>query len=74
MEGHILMVVYAAILFFVLSPNVLLRLPPKGSTLVVAAVHALVFAVIFYFTKNFVYSFLYGAKQHGGCKHKKPRQ
>ena len=71
MQGHILITVYAAILFFILSPNVLLRLPPKGSTIVVAAVHALVFAVIFYFTKNFVHSLLYGNHQHaGGCKKK----
>jgi hypothetical protein len=73
MYDHILMAVYAAILFFVLSPNVLLRLPPKGSTIVVAAVHALVFAVIFHFTKKPIHQFLYGQghHHHGGCKHKK---
>ena len=73
MHGHILMAVYAAILFFVLSPNVLLRLPPKGSILVVAAVHAVVFAVLFHFTHKPVYHFLYGSGHHqhkGGCKKK----
>jgi hypothetical protein len=73
MHDHILMTVYAAILFFVLTPNVLLRLPPKASTLVVAAVHALVFAVIFHFTKKPLSHLLYGFGSHraGGCKHKK---
>ena len=42
--------VYTAILFFVLTPNVVLRLPPKGSTLMVAAVHAAVFAIVYHFT------------------------
>ena len=45
---------YAAILFFVLSPNVLLRLPKKGSTKVVAAVHAVVFGVLLFFTTGLV--------------------
>jgi hypothetical protein len=34
-----------ALLFFVLTPGILLRLPPGGSQMVVAATHALVFAV-----------------------------
>ena len=38
---------YIAILFFVLTPGVLLSLPPKSSKLVVAATHAVVFAVIY---------------------------
>uniref|UniRef100_A0A6C0D8H5 Uncharacterized protein n=1 Tax=viral metagenome TaxID=1070528 RepID=A0A6C0D8H5_9ZZZZ len=45
---------YAAILFFVLSPNVLLRLPRKGSTKVVAAVHAVVFGLVLLLTSKFV--------------------
>jgi hypothetical protein len=35
-----------ALLFFVLTPGVLLSLPPGGSQMVVAATHALVFAVV----------------------------
>jgi len=46
---------YAAILFFILSPNVLLRLPPNGSKFTVAFVHALVFGVLLYFTAGFVW-------------------
>lgn len=37
----------AFILFFVLSPGVLLRLPPKGDKFTVAVVHAIVFSVLF---------------------------
>jgi hypothetical protein len=37
-----------AVLFFVLTPGVLLSLPPKGGKLVVAATHAVVFALVFH--------------------------
>lgn len=47
--------VYAAILFFLLSPGVLLSLPPKGSVSTKALVHAVVFAIIFYFTYGYVW-------------------
>ena len=47
--------IYAAILFFLLSPSILLRLPPNGSKWTVALVHALVFGVIFYFTHKLVW-------------------
>ena len=46
---------YAAILFFVLVPGILLSLPPKGTKFVVAGVHALVFALIFHFTHKLVW-------------------
>ena len=41
-----LMAIFVAVLFFVLTPGVLVTLPPKGSKLVVAATHAVVFAVV----------------------------
>ena len=47
--------IYSAILFFVLSPGVLLRLPSNGSKLTVAGVHAIVFAAVLYFTAGFVW-------------------
>jgi len=47
--------IYSAILFFLLSPGVLLRLPPNGSKLIVAGVHALVFAGVLYFTAGFIW-------------------
>jgi len=38
----------AALFFFLLTPNVLLRLPKNGNKYTVAAVHAVVFAVTLY--------------------------
>lgn len=48
---------YVFVLFFLLTPGILVSLPPKGSKLVVAAVHSLVFAVIYYFTHKAVWRF-----------------
>jgi hypothetical protein len=47
--------IYIALLFFVLSPGILLSLPPKGSKMMVAATHAIVFALIFHFTCKMVW-------------------
>ena len=41
---------YAAVLFFVLTPGVLVSLPPGGSRLTVALTHAVVFGVVFALT------------------------
>ena len=49
--------VFAAILFFILSPGMFLRLPKNGSKTTVTGVHALVFAVIFYFAHGMVYRY-----------------
>ena len=46
---------YAAVLFFILTPSILLRIPKSGSKWVVAAVHALVFGLIFHFTNKLVW-------------------
>ena len=47
--------IYVAVLFFILTPSILLRLPPKGNKYTVALVHAIVFAIIFHFTHKFVW-------------------
>lgn len=47
--------IYVFILFILLTPGVLLTLPRGGSKLTVAAVHALVFAVVYYFTHKLVW-------------------
>jgi hypothetical protein len=49
--------VFGAILFFLLSPGILLRLPSNGSKMMVAMVHALVFGLVFYFAHRSVYSY-----------------
>ena len=51
---HLFVTIYVALLFFVLAPGILLSLPPGGSKMTVAAVHAVVFALIFHFTHNLV--------------------
>jgi len=49
------MFIYAFLLFFVLTPGVLVYLPPKSSKMIVAAVHALVFAIVWTFTNKLVW-------------------
>ena len=52
---NIFVTIYSAILFFILTPAVFLRLPPNGSKYTVAAVHAIAFAVIYHFTHKIVW-------------------
>jgi hypothetical protein len=52
---NVLMSLFVAVLFFVLTPGVVLRLPPGGSKLVVAATHAVVFALVYHFTHKLVW-------------------
>jgi hypothetical protein len=52
---NVLMSVFLAVLFFVLTPGVLLRLPMGGSKLAVAATHAIVFALVYHFTHKLVW-------------------
>lgn len=55
--------IYTAILFFLLTPAILLRLPPNGNKWTVAIVHALVFGLIFHFTHKIVWRL--GARLEG---------
>jgi len=48
------MILYIIILFVLLSPGILITLPPKGSKLLVAITHALLFALILHLTHNLV--------------------
>jgi hypothetical protein len=56
----IIIALYCAILFFVLTPNVFFRLPIKGSKMLVTAAHAVIFAVVLYFTQKWVWRFSVG--------------
>ncbi len=60
------MFAYAALLFIVLTPGVLLRLPMKGSKMTVALTHGVVFAVVWHFTQNMVWRFAYEGFQNSG--------
>lgn len=58
---NVLMCVYVFVLFFVLTPGILVSLPPKGSKMIVAATHALVFSLLFCVTHKMVLKFTSGA-------------
>lgn len=53
------MAVYAAALFFALTPGVLLTVPAGGSRTTVALVHALVFGVAWMLTHKLVWRALH---------------
>lgn len=52
--ARIMMLLYITALFVALTPGILLTLPAKGSKLVVSIVHAVLFAIILYFTYKHV--------------------
>ena len=58
----LLMGLYVAALFVLLTPGILLTLPPGGSKLTVAVVHGLVFAVVYHYTNNMARSALYSSE------------
>ena len=61
-----LLVVYTVLLFVVLTPAILLRLPPNGNKWTVALVHGLVFALVYHFTHHFVARLGAGFEGFGG--------
>lgn len=54
-----MMTLFVAALFYVLTPGILLTLPKGGSKMMVAATHALVFAVVFSLVHKSVFHYLY---------------
>ena len=60
---NILMLTYVALLFIILTPGVLLRLPPGGSTITVAIVHSIVFVFLFHFSHKFIWEMTVGSRQ-----------
>jgi hypothetical protein len=63
---NLVMLAYVAVLFYVLSPGIFLRLPEKGSKMMVAAVHGLVFAVVFSMTHKYVWMLSEGFQATAG--------
>jgi hypothetical protein len=47
---------YVAFLFFILTPAILVRLPPKAGKFTVAGFHAVVFALVLHFTGKMVWN------------------
>jgi len=54
---HPLMSLAVAALFFVLTPGVLVSLPPGKGKFVTAATHAVIFALVFYFLQKTLVQF-----------------
>jgi hypothetical protein len=52
------MILFTAVLFYALTPGVLLRLPQGGSKMAVAATHAVVFALVYQVTHKMVSKFI----------------
>ena len=52
-----LLFAYTVLLFVLLTPAILLSLPPKGGKWVVALVHGVVFTLVYHFTHNVVSAF-----------------
>ena len=53
------MFIYSSVLFFILTPGIVLTLPPKGKKITVALVHALIFGSIFAFSHKFVMNLMH---------------
>lgn len=60
------MTIYVAILFFLLTPGVLVYLPPKSSLITAALVHAVVFGVVYLFTHKLVWNQVKDLEQTDG--------
>lgn len=52
---NLIMFMYLAFLAFLLSPGVLIRLPPRGSPTAVAVTHAVVLSLVWGVTHTLVY-------------------
>jgi hypothetical protein len=57
---HILMTLFTAALFFALTPHILVSIPAHGTKYMVAATHALLFALIYHLTHKAFYVMVYG--------------
>jgi len=61
----ILMAVYVGILFIILTPDVLVCIPKRSSSLTSAIVHGILFAVVYFFTYKIVFKFIRGNVMEG---------
>ena len=56
---NILMTAFTALLFVVLTPGILVTLPPKGSKFIVAISHGIIFALLYHVTRKAVKRLIY---------------
>ena len=59
LDHHLVFTLFVVALFFVLTPGVLVSIPKNASCKTRAAVHALVFGVVYQLTHHFVWKKLY---------------
>ena len=59
MHMLVLMTIFTWVLFYALTPGILLSIPAKGSHQMRAAVHGLVFALVYGFTHKVVWAYFY---------------
>ena len=65
---NFLITAYVVILFILLTPNMLVRLPPNGSKMTVTLVHALIFGLVFSMTHKTVMQLSAGSSNYSGQK------
>ena len=65
---NITMTLFTTLLFVLLTPGMLTRLPPGGSKVTVALVHGLIFALLYHFTHKMVWRWSMGYEGFEGCK------
>jgi len=49
------MFLFSVFLFFILTPNILVSLPPKGNKYTVALVHSIIFGIVWHLTHKGVW-------------------
>ena len=59
---HAIIALYGAILFVLLTPGLVLRIPSKGSLLTASIVHAVVFGILLYVISKLVHQYKYGVE------------
>jgi len=55
-KESIVLTVYAVLLFFLLTPGIVVTLPPKGGKYIVALVHAVIFGIVWKVTSHWIYT------------------
>ena len=61
-----LLSLYVALLFVILTPGVIVRIPKRSSLLTSAIVHGIVFAIIYHLTQTYIFNRTYGTKNTYG--------
>lgn len=67
----VLLMVYAFLLFFILTPGILVVLPKGGSKMTVALVHAAIFAIVWTLLYRYLTTMTESHNIH--CRHPCPR-